>query len=156
MKGKNICGTIRVVRGLAYYLVMMSKNNKKFVPVLFVLLSEVNETDWTKLERQAAMFLRKMGWRTKVHLRAPGGLEKHGNTHAHLIVEVAEDEVGRFWNKYPTFDAQRCWSHRKMECRTWEPGHKTYAYTTEKHERWWDMYCPRKYRGCRRGDCSHF
>ena len=130
------------------------KKNKKFVPVLFVLLSDVNGTAPHTLLDRVGRFLRDLSFATKSHLACPVGIERGDNAHAHVIVQVAEDELHRFRKKYGKFSPEKAWPRRKMAIRMWEDGHDTYGYTVRKHQSGWESVCPGQ-RNCRKV-CSHF
>jgi len=134
----------------------MIETPDSFTPVKWILLTDVNETNWEKFELDIGRFLKGLSRCTKCHIRAPSGLEKYGNTHAHIIIEIPTSEIARFKFRYMRFKPDTYWSHRKYNIHDWEPGSKTRSYAMKKHSLWFDCYCPRYYRSCRNGNCDIF
>jgi len=134
----------------------MIKITENFDPVLWILLTDTNETNWERLELDAGKFLQGLSRITKCHIRAPGGIEKSRNTHAHIIVEVPNSEIDRFSSRYARFRPKDFWKRRKFDIRPWKDGFKTREYTMCKHSLWYDSYCPGYYRSCRKGKCEIF
>jgi hypothetical protein len=119
-------------------------------PVLFVLLTEPNETPRETLEHRLSRFVARLSNATKTHLRVFGGLEPGSNTHAHLIVEVPAHEEAKFLRKLPKFQLGKEWPQRYAEMRPFESREGSYRYVLEKHDPWFDVACPRQH-PCRGG-----
>ena len=80
------------------------------------------------------------------------------NPHAHLILKVKDDELGRFRQRFDSFDLKRQWRHRDVHVARWDSKRTgAYDYALRKHQPQEDIFvCPRVYGRCRGGKaCPH-
>jgi hypothetical protein len=120
--------------------------------VRFVLLTEPNGTELETFKNRVSLFVARLSFVTKTHIRVFGGFERGANTHAHLIVQVPAHEEDKFNRRISKFQLQKEWPCRKAEMRPFESREGTYRYVLEKHEPWFDVVCPRQHSfrgGCR-------
>lgn len=157
---------------------------EEFIPVLFITLTERNNTSKHKAWRQAERFYQHIANFTKTHIKAERGYEPSGNRHEHAIASVPSSEYNRFWERFSAFDSAMSCSKRwitpeqareliktkdnsrfgksLLHISSFDPDREVnaYRYVLAKHqpvmeEESRSIYCPRYYSRCRRQRCEH-
>ena len=133
----------------------------KYIPVLFMHLHQPNFTHKKRGFRQVEDCIGKLAKYTGSHLQAIRGYEQGVNSHEHVIVLCAEDELERFWSRYATWKSWKAWSwtHLIEKFDESQKG-KAYEYVLQKHQPVMpseskEYFCPRKYHRCKKGRCTH-
>jgi len=127
-----------------------------FEPQIFATLTEPNGTTLAKLLDDVSRFIWDLSKHTKCHLKPEIGYEDGDNSHAHLILNIADDELARFQERVATFKPWKHWRFRTIDFQLWESGHNTHGYVLDKHVPLLpDVICPKRYACCRSGECSH-
>lgn len=130
--------------------------NNEYTEVLWVMLSQPNGTDIAKQWIDYDKFFWDLSKKTKCHIHYLTGYEEGRNAHGHFIVSVPSSELQRFHSRIEKFKAWKSWRFRTLSVDEWEPGHRTYWYTEEKHTPLGvKVKCPGFYGCCRRGECEH-
>jgi hypothetical protein len=157
---------------------------EEFIPVLFITLTERNNTSKHTAWRQAERFYQHLSNFTKTHIKAERGYETSGNRHEHAVASVPSSEYNRFWEKFSIFDSSMAcgkrwitpeharelikkkdssrFSKSLLHISSFDPDREVnaYRYVLAKHQPVMEedsksIYCPRYYSRCRRGRCEH-
>lgn len=125
-------------------------------PVLFITLTEPNETKFAVHKENVRTFLYRLSHSTKSHLFVRGTLSETENSHSHLIVEVLESELERFNNRLPQFKSFKIWGRKHEWCKRWNPSKAQGCFhyvITHEGEAFEENFCPRQSSACRSGFC---
>jgi hypothetical protein len=167
------CDPTNEVRGRMF---RRPKNEELFTPVLFVTLTRPNLPNWFGLssdEKAGVRILQRkrlcadvrrfggvLSRRVKCHLDATAmGGRYDRNPHLHSILEVPNDELGRFESRIGSFKPELM-TRFDFDFVRWSPildgGGGSYLYVKNhpEHERF--SFCPRQRTSCRKGRCPHF
>lgn len=133
-----------------------------WIPVKFATLTERNGVIQDDLTDNLVRFNWKLSAKTDCHFTIYAGIEGPilkgdiGNTHAHLIVCVASNDLSRWSKTSAKFKPWKYWRYKTIDYQDWKPGLDTWNYVLRKHEpRILPVRCPNVSRICRSGNCLH-
>jgi len=127
-----------------------------FTPVVFATLTAKNGTQLWKLLDGVSQFIWDATKSTKVHIKPYIGYEDGKNSHAHLIMAVANEDMEKWNRRSSKFKPWKSWRFKTLDFQEWESGHDTFGYVLEKHTPLLpSCSCPKTSRACRSGYCRH-
>lgn len=145
------------MQGLGDEDVQAIEDDKDWVPVAWITLTQPNHTPIKYLLEDARRFVDGLSKFTKCELNGVWGVMYPPNTHGHIIPRVPPNEVERFLRRVEKFQPQKQWSYeRHWHMEPFKPGLGTFYYVLQKHfPRPTLQVCPQYYSRCRKGLCEH-
>ena len=134
---------------------------RDYIPVKYVTLTTRRGSKDSLLANHlgdVVHFLRRLKNRTNCHIGYFIGYEDEPDTHSHLIIAVARQDLTRFKRSLANkkFSPSKEWRWRHLDWRDWKPelGAKCVSYVRDKHNALPATWlCPKQVQACRKGNC---